>query len=309
MRRWLRLHGHALADAMRRLGAQPLAAAFSILVLAVAIALPVIAAVVLRSAGAVTAGLETDPHVNVYLAIDASDADVRRVEAALRSHPQSASVRFVSRVEALEELKATTHLADLLASLDRNPLPHAFTVRVRADDAAKLGQAREAWSKLASVDQVVADFEWSERLRRWIRFGDRVLAVIAMALGAAVAFIVGHLIRLQVVSRRQEIEVSQLVGATASDVRRPFLYYGLFEGAAAGAVALTLAWAATAWLRGELGALTPAYAAELKVLFLPFEDVAGVIVLSAALGLAGAWWAVGRELRQFSPSGGNPRAL
>jgi len=302
---WLRLHAHAFNEALRRLGAQPFAAASSLLVLAVAIALPVIAAVVVRSAGSLTASVETDPHVNVYLALDATDADVKRIESALRSQPQALSVRFIPREQALAELKATTHLADLLSSLDRNPLPHAFTVRVRADDPAKLAQAREAWSKLPGVDQVVADFEWSERLRRWVRFADRVLAVVAAVLAAAVAFIVGHLVRLQVVSRREEISLSQLVGATASDVRRPFLYHGLLEGAAAGVIALGLAWAAAAWLGSELGALTPAYATELKVVFLTAEGCAAVLGLSGALGLAGAWWAVGRELRQFSPSKGN----
>lgn len=303
---WLRLHGHALGDALRRMAAQPLGAAFSVLVLAVAIALPVIAAVALRSAGALTSGVETDPHVNVYLTLEATDADVKRIESALRSNPQTTSVRFVSREDALAELKSSTHLAEVLASLDRNPLPHAFTVRVRADDGAKLAAAREAWAKLPAVDQVVADFEWSQRLRRWIRFGDRVMGVIAVVLGAAVTFIVGHLIRLQVVSRRQEIEVSQLVGATASDVRRPFLYHGLLQGAAAGAVALALGWAATAWVGAELIALTPAYAAELKVVFLSLDGIWLVLGLCAFLGLAGAWWAVGRELRQFSPTGRNP---
>jgi cell division transport system permease protein len=303
---WLRLHGHALGDALRRMAAQPLGAAFSVLVLAVAIALPVIAAVALRSAGALTSGVETDPHVNVYLTLEANDADVKRIESALRSNPQTTSVRFVSREDALAELKSSTHLAEVLASLDRNPLPHAFTVRVRADDGAKLAAAREAWAKLPAVDQVVADFEWSQRLRRWIRFGDRVMGVIALVLGAAVTFIVGHLIRLQVVSRRQEIEVSQLVGATASDVRRPFLYHGLLQGAAAGAVALALGWAATAWVGAELIALTPAYAAELKVVFLSLDGIWLVLGLCAFLGLAGAWWAVGRELRQFSPTGRNP---
>jgi cell division transport system permease protein len=303
---WLRLHGHALGDALRRMAAQPLGAAFSVLVLAVAIALPVIAAVALRSAGALTSGVETDPHVNVYLTLEATDADVKRIESALRSNPQTTSVRFVSREDALAELKSSTHLAEVLASLDRNPLPHAFTVRVREDDGAKLAAAREAWAKLPAVDQVVADFEWSQRLRRWIRFGDRVMGVIAVVLGAAVTFIVGHLIRLQVVSRRQEIEVSQLVGATASDVRRPFLYHGLLQGAAAGAVALALGWAATAWVGAELIALTPAYAAELKVVFLSLDGIWLVLGLCAFLGLAGAWWAVGRELRQFSPTGRNP---
>jgi cell division transport system permease protein len=305
---WLRLHGHAAADALRRAAAQPVASFFSAAVLSVAIALPVFAAVALRSAGALTAGVETDPHVNVYMALDATEADVKRVEGALRAHPQAASVRFVPRAKALEELKATTHLAELLASLERNPLPDAFTVRVRADDAARLAAAREEWSKMAGVDQVVADFEWSERLRRWIGLGHRLLAAITLVLGAAVAFIVGHLIRLQVVSRRQEIEVSQLVGATAADVRRPFLYHGFLQGLAAGLGALALAWGGAAWIANELEVLTPAYTTDFKVVFLSPDGAAAVVGLSAMLGLVGAAWAVGREIRQFLPQRRNPGA-
>jgi cell division transport system permease protein len=299
---WPRLHALAFGEALRRLSAQPVASAFSVLVLAIAIALPVMAAIALRSAGSIASGAEIDPHVNVYLTLDASDEDARRIGDALRSNPEVASVRFVSRTQALEELKATTHLAELLASLDRNPLPHAFTVRVRTIDSAKLGEARAAWSKLAKVDQVVADFEWSERLGRWVRFGNRVLAMLAAALAAAVAFIVGHLIRLQVLAQRQEIELSQLIGATASDVRRPFLYHGLLQGGLAGLAAVALGWAATVWLGQELEALTPGYATELKVVFLSLNETLTVVGGATFLGLAGAWWAVGRELRRFSPS-------
>lgn len=299
---WLRLHWHAFTDALRRFCAQPVAAAFSVLVLAVAIALPVMAAVLLRSAGTMASGVEIDPHVNVYMSLEASDEDARRVGEALRAHPEVAAVRFISRAQAFEELKSTTHLAEILASLERNPLPHAFTVRVRTTDPRQLGEARAAWAKLPKVDQVVADFEWSQRLGRWVRFGNRVLAMMALVLGAAVAFIVGHLIRLQVLAQRQEIEVSQLIGATASDVRRPFLYHGLLQGALAGLAAVGLSFAASAWLGGELEALTPGYATELKVVFLGHREWLAVVGLAAALGLTGAWWAVGRELRQFSPS-------
>jgi len=302
MRLWLRLHRHALADALRRLAAQPLAAAFSILVLALAITLPVLAAIVLRSVGVASAMLETEPHVNVYLALDATDEDVRRVGAALRARPEAASVTFVSRTQALQELKSTTHLAELLENLDENPLPHAFTVRVRTTDPALLREAREAWSKIPKVDLVAADFEWSERLARWVAFGQRLVAFAAIALAAAVAFIVGHLIRLQVVSQRQEIELSQLIGATAADVRRPFLYHGLLEAGLAGAVAVGLAALAAAWLATELRALTPAYAAEMKVVFLDLSWGCAIVGAAGLLGLAGAWWAVGRELRQFSPA-------
>ncbi len=302
------MHAHALADSLRRLLAQPLAGTFSVIVLAVAISLPVLAAVALRSVGTVTASLETDPHVNVYLTLDASDEDARRVGDALRSHREAASVRFVSRNQALEELKATTHLAELLASLDRNPLPHAFTVRVRTADRERLDAARAEWSRLPKVDQVVADFEWSERLSQWVRFGNRLLAMVALFLGAAVAFIVGHLIRLQVLSRREEIEVSQLIGATASDVRRPLLYQGLLEGALAGAAAIAMSWGVALWIGAELRALTPGYASEIKVVFLSTPEGIMVVGAAALLGLAGAWWAVGRELRRFSPLLRNPGA-
>lgn len=300
MRRWLRLHALALGDALARLARQPLASLFSVLVLGVAIAIPVVAAVVFESVGATTAGLDTEPHVNVYLALDATDADAKRVGEALRSQSDAAAVRFIPRAQALAELQSTTHLAELLASLDRNPLPDAFTVRMRTTDAARIGAAKAAWGRLPKVDQVVADFEWSERLGRWAKFGERIVLGIGVLLGGAVAFIVAHLIRLQVLTRREEIEVSQLIGATAGDVRRPFLYHGVLQALLAAAAALALAAAFAAWVGSEMSALTPSYAAELKVVFLdPWERLA-LVAGVAALGLVGAWLAVSRELRRFA---------
>lgn len=300
MIRALRRHGHALGDALRRMGVQPVASFLSVLVLGIAIALPVMAAVILKSVAATTASFDTEPHVNVYLALDATDADAKRVGEALRATPDVAGVRFIPRAEALAELKATTHLAELLGNLDRNPLPDAFTVRLRTTDAARIGAVRTAWSALPKVDQVVADFEWSERLAHWARFGERVVIGIGVLLGGAVAFIVAHLIRLQVLTQRQEIEVSQLIGATAADVRRPFLYHGALQGLLAGAAAWGLAAAVAYWLSAELLALTPAYAAEMKVVFLTPIERLTLVCGAAALGLLGAWSAVSRELRRFA---------
>jgi cell division transport system permease protein len=294
------MHAQAFLDSVARLAAQPWASAMSVLVLAAALALPVIAAVALRSAGAAAASLDTDPHVNVYLALDATDEDARRVEQALRARPDALAVKFVPRAQALQELKATTHLAEILAALDRNPLPHAFTVRVRTTDADRVAAMRADWSRLPKVDQVMADFEWSSRLARWVRFGDRVLWVLAGILGLAVAFIVGHLIRLQVLTRREEIEVSQLIGATAADVRRPFLYHGLLQGLLAGGAALGLAALLAGWAGEELSALTPGYTTELKVVFLNPREGIATVAAASALGLVGAWLAVNREIRRFS---------
>lgn len=297
---WLRLHALALGEALARLLRQPFGSGLAILVLGIAIALPVVVAVALRSVGAAAAGLDPEPHVNVYLAMGASDEDVQRIEDELKAHPDAARVRFVPREQALAELKATTHLAEVLAALQGNPLPHAFTVRMRTTEADRIAGIRAQWARLPQVEQVQADFEWSRRLAGWTSFARRALGVGWVLLGAAVAFIVGHLIRLQVVTRRQEIEVSQLIGATAADVRRPFLYHGLLQGLGAGAAAVAIAAGLSAWTSAELEALTNSYALEFKVVFPHFSEWIGVVIVAGLLGLAGAWVAVGQELRRFS---------
>lgn len=297
---WLRQHIHALADALRRLASQPWASAGSILVLASAIALPVIAAVALRSLGAATVGLDTDPHVNVFLAPDADDGDVRRVGSLLRAHPAAGEVRFVSKDRAFEELKSTTHLAEILATLERNPLPHAFTVRVKAEAMPGIEGLRAELAAIPKVDQVTADFEWSQRLARWVRFGDRLVLALSLVLAGAVMFIVGHLVRLQVLTRRDEIQVSQLIGATAADVRRPLVYHGTLQGALAGVAALGLAAALSLWTDLQMRALALDYAIELKVIFLDLTGMASVVAIAAVIGCTGAWIAVSRELRRFS---------
>ena len=300
MTQWLRLHAQALVEALRRIAAQPVASAISIVVLGVALALPLTAAVLLRSASAAAASLDTDPHVNVYLSLDAGDEDARRIERALRASPVAASVRFVSKTQALEELRTTTHLAEVLASLDRNPLPHAFTVRVRAAEPAAIQAARAEWAQLGKDDQVVADFDWSQRLGRWMRLGERVLAGLGGLLALAVLFIVGHLIRLQVLMQREEIEVSQLIGATAADVRRRFVYHGALQGLLAGVTAVLLTLAISFALGREMQALAPTYVSDFKIDMFRVETVLAVIAAAAALGLFGAWLAVDRELRAFA---------
>jgi cell division transport system permease protein len=218
----------------------------------------------------------------------------------LKAHVEAASVRFVSRAQALDELKATSHLAELLANLEKNPLPHAFTIRTKGADPARMAELRSEWARLPKVDQVVADFAWAEKLARGVRFADRALALVAALLAAGVLFIVGHLIRLQVLTRREEIEVSQLVGATAADVRRPFLYHGAFQGLAAGAVAVGLSWLVVWWLNVELLALTSSYSTEFTLFFPDVATSWSVVAGVAALGWLGAWASVSRELRRFA---------
>jgi cell division transport system permease protein len=254
----------------------------------------------LRTVASATAGLDSEPHLNVYMAPEAGEDDARRVQQAMSAMPGVGNVKFVARAAAFEELKATSHLAEILATLDRNPLPDAFTVRIRGEAAHRAADVKGAIQKLPGVDQVSADFEWSRRLGQWIRFGNRLLAVAGAVLAGAVVLIVAHLIRLQALTRREEIEVSQLVGATAADVRRPLLYHGALQGFLSAGLAVGMAAAATAAFRAQMLVLAPEYAAELKVIFLDPMTCAAIVGGGALLGLMGAWTAAQREIRRFA---------
>jgi cell division transport system permease protein len=123
---------------------------------------------------------------------------------------------------------------------------------------------------------------------------------MAAVLALAVGFIVAHLIRLQALTRRAEIEVSQLVGATAADVRRPLIYHGFMQGILSGAVALAFAGALAFWAGRHLQVLAPANATELKVVFFTPMECLAIILAAGLLGWIAAGIAAHREIRRFA---------
>src|SRR3546814_216472 len=94
--------------------------------------------------------------------------------------------------------------------------------------------------QLPEAELVQHDTQWRERLDGWLRFGGRVAWVLAFLLGLGALLVVGNTVRLDIQSRREEISVLQLLGATDGFIRRPFLYLGAWYGIGAGAIALGL---------------------------------------------------------------------
>src|SRR3546814_4071577 len=84
--------------------------------------------------------------------------------------------------------------------------------------------------QLPEAELVQHDTQWRERLDGWLRFGGRVAWVLAFLLGLGALLVVGNTVRLDIQSRREEISVLQLLGATDGFIRRPFLYLGAWYG-------------------------------------------------------------------------------
>jgi len=291
VRTWLRQHRQALSAGARRIGA------VNVLVTGMALALPAGGYALVESLRPLTGRASLDPQISVFLAPDAKRADAEALGKRLKADARIAQVRFVAREDALKEMSAVQGMGDLVAALGRNPLPDAFIVTAR-DDVEPL--AREL-AKLPGVAQVQADAVWARRLAAAAHAARLSLALLAAMLAAAVVAVTFNTIRLQILTQREEIEVSKLIGATDAYIRRPFYYGGLLQGIAGGIIALLAVALALALLNQALRPLAESYGSTYRLPFLEGADALAVIAFAGILGWLGAVLSVGRHLREIEP--------
>src|SRR5882724_4353555 len=235
------------------------------------------------------------------MAMDAGQADVSAVERRLRAHPEVGRVDFVAREQALAKLKRSAGLADVLADLERNPLPDAFVVTARSNDPATLEALRDQAARWPKVEHVQLDAEWARRLDAALGVGRMLVTLLALLLALALVAVTFNTIRLQILTRRDEIEVSKLIGATNPFIRRPFLYFGALQGLAGGFAAWAIVALAVLVLNIQLADLSGLYGTPFKLEWPGGDDTLILLCFSAGLGWLGAWLSVSRHLWVIEP--------
>jgi len=296
---WLRDNGRALRDAIGRLLASPLASGLNVLVIAVALSLPAGLYLSLTRLQSFTRQLSTDPQISIFLALDATAGDAGYVERQLRTDPGVGTWRFIPRAQALADLKRSAGLADVLDDLQQNPLPDAFVATVRDNRPETLERLRDEAARWPKVAHVQLDSEWARRLDAAVRLGRTGAAILGGLLSAALVAVTFNTIRLQILTRREEIEVAKLIGATNAFIRRPFLFFGALQGLAGGLAAWLIVEGAAFLLNRDLGILASLYATDLRLPGLSPADAAELLGFSAVLGWLGAWLSVTRHLAEF----------
>ncbi len=260
----------------------------------VALSLPAGGYALLANLQQVAQRFTLEPQLSVFLKPEARRA---QVEDRLRADARIAQMRFVSREDALKELRQSEGLAEVVAALERNPLPDAFVLRTRDDGPAALEALAADLRALPGIAHVQADAAWAQRLGALVRIGRLALAALAALLATGLVAVTFNTIRLQILTQREEIEVSQLLGATDAFIRRPFFYLGLLQGLAGGALGLAILWAGLATLNPGVRDLAQSYGSSFQLAFLPGPEAIAVLALSAILGWAGALLSVSKYLR------------
>jgi cell division transport system permease protein len=181
---------------------------------------------------------------------DATESELNALRQELAAIEHVDSVGFVTKQEALRELRQDLEDTSILQQLNDNPLPANFVVK--ADDAANLGAIRQAVTPIGPsgepqpispvVREVFDRTEDREQIEQVTGALKIVLTVITALLVIASLMLIGNTIRLSIYTRRREVEVMRLVGATRWFIRWPFMIEGVVVGFVGGAVAILILW-------------------------------------------------------------------
>jgi len=156
--------------------------------------------------------------------------------------------------------------------------------------------------KNKQVELAQLDVQWVKRLYTFLEIAHRSIWVISSMLAIAVLLVIGNTIRLDIQNRREEIEVSKLIGASDAFIRRPFLYTGLWYGIISGLLAWIITLFSLTMMEQPIHKLALLYHSDFRLSGLGTGNTISLILISCGLGLVGSWIAVSRHLKDIEPS-------
>jgi cell division transport system permease protein len=188
--------------------------------------------------------------LKVFLYDDATRAETAALKRKLAALQHVKSVSYVSKPEALKILKGRLKDPNVLQELNSNPLPASFNVK--PDDASQLesirteitppGPSGDPQAISPIIDTVKDSREEAGKIEQVTGALKLVLTILTALLVIASLMLVGNTIRLSIYTRRREVEVMRLVGATRWFIRWPFMIEGVAVGFAGGAIAILVLW-------------------------------------------------------------------
>lgn len=296
MNTWLTHHSQALRLVLSRFKNNMFSTLFIALTIAVSLALPMIMFLVLDSFSGLVGAIKNESHISVFLKQN-QDATTRdSIHNILASNTAIKSFKFVSKEDALKQLSNTSSNESIMNALEENPLPDAFFIEPDLLDSNSIYRLKNDLSKLEGVEDVQIDDAWLKRLSYLLILGKKAMVVLAMLLGFALFTVIGNTLRMQILTQHEEIEVSQLIGATKSFIRRPFLYAGAIYGLIGAILALIITAGVIALFNQSISALAAEYQTNFS-LNLPDSNIYLITCIAAIIiGLLSAHLAVSKSL-------------
>ncbi len=233
--------------------------------------------------------------MSVYLQDGIKDESREEIASHIRRLPAAEIERYISKEQALKELKSALGSESvLLKGLSKNPLPASFEVVFKdvKDLKSDPQTIKKELESIDGVEEVQYSEEWLKRFEGLMNMIRLIGFIIGGLLFIGILFIVINTIKLTIYSRREEIEILKLVGATDWFVKTPFLLEGVLQGISSGILAILTLLSAYLFLCTKkihflgLGVL--------EFVFIPRDYTISIVLISIVLGLGGSFIAVRR---------------
>lgn len=278
----------------------PFTNALSIIVIGTAFSLPVGVYTLLENIQLHSAATGSTPQLSLFLKLNTNKSQALAIKK-LEEQALIDSFKFIPKDQALKQLAQNSDLARVIGNIGDNPLPHAFIVTSQHAPANELEKLRTTMQDWPGVEYVQFDSDWAKRLDAMLNIGRLAVAMLATLLSVALVIVIFNTIRLQILTKREEIEVSKLIGATDGFIQRPFLYFGALQGLAGGLTAWLIIVIGVQTMNDELADLAELYTANFQLEHLDLKDSISLLFFSSWLGWLGARMSVASYLWKIEP--------
>lgn len=282
MKNWLNQHTLAIQLVLQRLKTHWLNTLTICMVIGITVTLPGLLFVGLDNLQDVSRSIKQDAQMSAFLKPALNGNVIQRLINDVQELPQVKEVRYVPKEEAIKQLGEQFLQKDLLADLPQNPLPDALFITLTDTQPNTAKPVQDALQTREEVEELVVDSVWMERLNSMLVLGKRIALIFASLLGIAMITVISNTVRMQVLTHEAEIEVSRLIGATHSFIRRPFLYMGSIYGLGGGLIAVGLLFAIVLNLRQPVQLLANNYQSNFQLVF-HLVNIGGLILLASTL--------------------------
>lgn len=296
-------HAQVFFYSLGQLTRTPVATFLTVAVIGITLALPAGLYVAIENLQRLAGGWEDSGQISLFLKQDVPAAAIEKLADKIRRMPAVSWVDYVSREAALTEFKRLSGFGEALNALDRNPLPAVLVVHPAAKHVHpdKLQDLLKDLRRFNEVDIAQIDLDWVRRLHAMLELARQGVLILAAGLAIAVLLIIGNTIRLAVLNRRDEIEITKLIGGTNAFIRRPFLYTGTLQGLLGALLAWLLVGLGLLLLADPIDNLAGLYGSRFEAENLGILATLALIGAGGLLGWLGSRLAVGRHLRAIEP--------
>ncbi|MGV6857992.1 MAG: cell division protein FtsX [bacterium] len=289
---------HALHDAIQH----PVALWLAIFTIATALALPAGIFTLLSGLGEVTQSWDQGRTLNLYLEPGTRPQAAAKLSKQLQNRKDISNVKFISSQTAIQKLQTATGLSGIQDLLGDDALPAVLVITPSKphQDSDSLDKLGAELGGLPHVREVQFDREWAKQTEDTLEVLRHFGLLVSILFAITVVLVVSGTLRMAVTARREEIEVTKLVGGNESYIQRPFLYTAFFLGFASSLLAIAMVNIGLSLIAPPLSQLVGLLSGNID-LNMGLENSLILLFFACLLSMISAWVAVHLQLKHIEP--------